>query len=506
MAYAVMGKKDGLQCRVRYSIEQDAVANTSALRLTGLEMTADRALGAYWILGNLTVNGKKLWGYSNWYSQVMLTTGWNPAGHCPEGTAPVVVEHDSAGNAQVKLRVSFTFASTGVSLSYTSSVTVTLDAIPRVTELEAVPGELGAVMALQLNRKNGDFRDTVSYVCGERTGIVVEKTEDTQFLWMPPLELAEAVPEDTVVPIRLVVTSWLGDTQIGSREVTVQCPVPDWVVPSAVLQVTDAANLTAQYAGYVQLRSQLRVQTEAAGTLGSRVTSVAVQCGSLWGEGADVTFALQDSGQVPVQVTVTDSRGRQCRVERSIRAAAYTRPWARILSLSRCDENGSPAPEGAYAQVRFSAGVTALNGKNRASYALERRVRGTEGWIRLEMPEFTGQTSLAEAVFRFPAGIDRSYDCRILVTDDFETVACGEETVQVAFALLDFHRETQAVGIGQRANEPGTVCVGLDLKLYGHHITDLAEPEGDSHAATKAYVDSRLRAMARLLGIDWEET
>lgn len=505
MAYAVMAKKDGIQCRIGYSVEQDAASNTSVLRLTSLEMTADRGLGSYWIVGSLTLNGKKLWGFDNWYSQVLLSTGWNRAGHCPEGAVPAVVEHDAGGNAQVKLRASFTFAGSGASLSYTASVTVNLETVPRVSELEISSGELGTVLELRLDRKDEAYRDTLTYVCGDRSGIIAEKTAQTQIVWMPPLELAETVPEDTVVPVRIRVTTWAGETEIGSREVTVQCRVPDWVVPAAAISFADAAGFRTQYGGYVQLRSRLRVRTEASGYLGSRVADIAVACGSLRGNGADVVFALPDSGQVDVTVTVTDSRGRQCTISRSVTVTAYERPWARISALSRCDAAGNPAPEGAYAKVTFSAGVTALGGRNQASYALERRARDSDSWIRTDMSDFAGQKELQNAVFRFPVGIDKSYDCHILVTDNFETVVCDQSRVQVAFALLDFHRDSQAVGIGQRANVPGTVCVGLDMKLYGHKITDLGEPEEDTQAATKGYVDSRLRALAQRLGINWEE-
>lgn len=505
MAYAVLGKRDGMQCRVGYTVVQDIQTNTTAIRISSLEMIADRALGSYWVVGNVTVNGKKLWGYSTWYAQILLTTSWNRAGHCPEGAPAVTIEHDDAGNAEVRFRVSFSLGSTGTSLSYTSSVMVTLDTIPRVTELAAEAGALGETMILRLTRKNAEFRDTVSYQCGRFSGVIGEKTNQGQLVWVPPLELGAAYPRDTVVPVVLRVTTWLEDTQIGRRELTVSCTMPEWAVPSLTVELSDGTHLAEQYGGYVRTRSQLRVRTGASGIYGSTVTQIAVRCGGLTGSGEDVTFSLPYSGLTAVTVTVTDSRGRTQTEERTVDVLPYERPWARIIDVCRCDMAGNPAPEGAYARITFSAGITALNGNNGAAYRLERRNLESDVWLRTELTEFAGRASLTEVSVQFPAGIDTAYDCRILAADDFETVEGSAERLQAAFALLDFHRENRAIGIGQRANQAGMVCVGLDMKLYGHRITDLAEPEGENQAATKGYVDSKLRAMAQQLGLNWEE-
>ena len=73
--------------------------------------------------------------------------------------------------------------------------------------------------------------------------------------------------------------------------------------------------------------------------------------------------------------------------------------------------------------------------------------------------------------------------------------------VGVAFAMIDFCKATQAVGIGMRANTAGTLSIGLPMDMAEHGIGNLSEPVEDQDAATKSYVDGRIAALAQTLGV-----
>ena len=90
----------------------------------------------------------------------------------------------------------------------------------------------------------------------------------------------------------------------------------------------------------------------------------------------------------------------------------------------------------------------------------------------------------------------------MIVQDHFCTVLSGTALVSVAFALMDFYSGTRAVGIGMRAVNPGMLSVGLDTDMSEHRLGNLAAPELDADAATKAYVDGCIRQLAQQLGLE----
>ena len=48
---------------------------------------------------------------------------------------------------------------------------------------------------------------TLAYRCGEREGVIAENTTREEILWTPPLELAEAFPEKSRIPLTVVLTA-----------------------------------------------------------------------------------------------------------------------------------------------------------------------------------------------------------------------------------------------------------------------------------------------------------
>lgn len=502
MLYAVLTRQNGLQCRIGYTMEQDPVTNTTRISLKSVEMSAGTTMGAYWVTGSVSIGGKKVWGYSSWYAQVMLSTGWNAAGHCPEGAPDVIVQHDAAGEASVKFSAKLDFGNGSGGYSYSGSKTETLPQIPRASILEAEPGELGQPMTIRIHRWLDTNREDISWSCGSLSGIIAEKTNEETLTWVPGLELASQETASDRVTVTLTAVTWMGAVEQGTAQLQVECRIPDSVVPGVHLAVEDSMGYSSAYGGFVQLRSRARVRVHITPAYGAWTAQTTIRLGGLTASGETAVFELTGSGNQEITAEVTDSRGRTAKAVTQISVIPYARPWASIRNTDRCDENGSPTPDGAYARIGFSAGVTGLGGKNTAVYTLQWRVHPDGSWHTVNLPEYQGMYSLTDAAGRFPAGIQGSYDCRIGVQDAFETVYTPEERLGAAFALLDFNRSILSVGVGQRAVEPNTVHIGMPLKMAGHRITDVADPETGLDAVNKQYVDTLLRRFAQQLGIE----
>lgn len=493
--------------RITYSVTQDVAQNRSVVRITKVEMRSLKSMTSTLnclIKGSISVNGTQaatlaLTGTtacSVTMSQTYAGGGEGDYWFSGFSTKNVTVNHGADGNANISVYANLAVYYNQAQLDYgiNKTVSVPLPQIPRVSALTAAGVALGQEMTIQLSRAAEGFADTVAWSCGTETGTLAEQTEETELRWTVPMELACQAPEDTQVQVVLTVTTFLDGAQVGSQETQVACTVPDSIVPTLAVTVEDRTGCAAKYGGFVQSQSQAKVMTAAEGAYGSTIREIAVRCGRLSGTGAEACFALEESGSVAVSVTVTDSRGRSASADTAITVLPYGKPQATIREAFRCDETGEPQPDGQWLKVVFDAAVTALEG-NSAVYRGLCTVHGGTETRTVLLADYTGAHTVTEGSFLLTAGLDAGYDCRVEVQDDFSTVQSEAALVSVAFALLDLCRSTKAVGIGMRAKNAGKLSVGLDTDMEEHSIGNLADPEKDQDAATKAYVDRLMESI-----------
>lgn len=494
-------------CRLTYNLSQDIGGNYSVIRITRVELKSLQSMPTTecWVLGSISVNGAtacnlELTGTTA--CAVTMSQSYDGGG---EGngwfsgfsTRDIVIGHGEDGNGGFSVYASLDVIMTnqiGLDPGIRNSAYVGLPQIPRVSSISAVGVVLGQEMTIRISRASSTFSDTVTWRCGSLSGSLAEQTTASELKWTPPVDLAAQATDSTAVPIVLTIQTFINGSQVGSREIGVSCTVPDSVVPTVSAVVTDRMGYADTYGGYVQSQSQARVVTTAAGAYGSTIRSIALRCGSLTGSGADVSFALADSGEVPITVTVTDSRGRTAQWSSSINVLAYRKPQAAVTQAYRCDSEGNPQADGVWLRVVFDGSVTALNG-NSATYRGICRVHGGEGERSVLLADYTGKTTVTGGSFLLTAGLDTGYDCFVTAQDDFSTAESGGAFVSVAFALLDFDRQNKAVGIGMRAKTKGKVSIGLDVNMEEHRISSLLDPEENQDAATKGYVDWTVKSV-----------
>ena len=445
--------------------------------------------GTFFFDGRIIVNGDTV------FSSSIAGSDGGVSVDCDESlisnfyNGTVTVNHYAATTISIQLKANtqgvpffYNAYSDGFSIS-PGSRSVTLAAIPMASAISAGAVTLGSEMTVSLTKAAAGMTDTVTWQCGTQSGTIAENSAKTAFTWTPPMSLASQAPDSTVVPITLTTATKNGDTDAGSSSVTLSCPIPQDVKPTASVTVSDETGYLAAFGSYVRSQSKVRVVTEAAGIYGSSITGISVTCGTLTGSGENLLFALPNAGTVTVSVAVTDSRGRTAAASAEIYVADYSPPVPGITALYRCDASGTAAPDGAWAKAELGCAVTSLGGQNTAACVLKYRVRGTESWTEKAVT-VPGSTV-------FPADTGSDYQVRLCASDSFTTVTSGTSPLPAAFALLDFDRKDKALGIGQRAGTAGTLSVGLPIKMGTNRITDMGAPTGAADAATKEYVDGR---------------
>ena len=496
-SYEIIGRQ--FAARVNFELTQDVGLNRSVVTVTSVEM---RALSESWggascrVVGFININGStavKMEYTSTASTGIMMLKTYNIVGGSVSKYS-VTVDHQADGSGPISVYTNlgvYVNSSSGEAGRINQTEELELPRIPRVSGLTAAGVELGQEMTITITRA-AEFTDTVTWSCGSQSGTIATKTALTQLKWVPPVSLASQAPEATQAAVVLTVTSFLEGTQVGSKETAVQCTIPESVVPTLAVTVEDRMGYLSKFGGYVQNQSQARVVTQAAGVYGSAIKSITAKCGALSASGADVSFALGQSGSVPITVTVTDSRGRSASFETSITVLPYRLPQVTIREAYRCDGTGQQQPDGQWLKVVFDGSVTALAG-NGVTYRGICTVHNGDTTRTVLLSDYTGQQTVTAGSFLLTAGVDTAYDCRVSVQDDFHTVTSVDMLVSVAFALMDFCRDTKAVGIGMRAKNAGKLSIGLDTDMDEHSIGNLADPQEDQDAATKAYVDRNAR-------------
>ena len=443
--------------------------------------------GTFFFDGRIIVNGNTVFSRSiaGSYGGVSVDCDESLISHFYNGT--VTVNHYAATTISIQLKANtqgvpffYNAYSDGFSIS-PGSRSITLAAIPMASAISAGAVTLGSEMTVSLTQAAAGMSDTATGKCGTQSGTIAANSAATAGTCTPTVSLASQAPNGTSVSITLTTATKNGDTSAGSSSVTVSCPIPASVKPTASIAVSDEMGYLATFGSYIRSQSKARVVTEAAGIYGSSITGISVTCGTLTGSGENLLFALPNAGTVTVSVAVTDSRGRTAAAEAQIYVADYSPPVPVITALYRCDASGTAAPDGAWAKAELGCAVTSLGGQNTAACVLKNRVRGTESWTEKAVT-VPGSTV-------FPADTGSDYQVSLCASDSFTTVTSGTSPLPAAFALLDFDRKDKALGIGQRAGTAGTLSVGLPVRMGGNRITDLGTPTANTDAATKGYSD-----------------
>lgn len=518
---------ENITTRITYNVSQDVMTNRSQVDVVGVEIkTSSSDRRTVWVTGSISVNNTvsaNLILSNTVACAAALSSEY--VGTASQGSgyshSPVSVQHNNDGTASVSFSVSLNFNITSGS-EYFGSVggtsSASLTRIPRVSKLNAPSVDLGSTMTIGITRAVSTFTDTITYVCGTASGTIATKTNATSINWIPTVQFAAQAPSANYVTITLSVTTYNGNTVIGTESTNVRCNITDVVSPSInSMQIVDTSpnGHLSRFGQYIQGQSTINVNITYAGVQGSSVQEVTVKCGDavktvpVSGSSASIPMTVGGVGNVAVTATITDTRGATASRSTTIYVAKYDRPTVRIQSVNRCTESGTLKGDGEYARAVFSGTATNLHPpagyyNNGVFYYVFYRERGTVDWTSVAASNIPSSEvyDLQSWYVIFAVDPDKDYECCVIVQDNFSNAQSVFLTIPVAFALMDFDRYNRSIGFGQRASTADTMHIGLDMDLHGNAIHNVAAPTSGSDAATKTYVDNSVGSAGAITKLD----
>jgi hypothetical protein len=370
--------------------------------------------------GSITIDGTK---YS--FSGIKFNTSASTSGSQVIMTKTVNVGHNSDGTKTLSCSASFY---TGLSSSgtQTASGSKTLTTIPRKSSLSASNGTLGTAQTLTVTRQATSFTHTITYKCGSASGTICTKSTNTSISWTPPLSLAQQNTTGTSVSVTFTITTYSGNTNVGSNTTAITCAIPASVKPSVSIAVSDPTGNAGSFGAYVQGQSKLKIVATASGSQGSTIKSYKTTAdGKTFTAATVTTGVVNGTGTLTITATVTDSRGRTATASTTISVLKYEYPKINSLTVSRrdYDANGENYVKSGYLEVKFSSEITALNNKNTATYSIQYKKMTATSYTTETMSDLDGQYSVSGGVFVFRADTASSYNIVLSVADAFKTVA-----------------------------------------------------------------------------------
>lgn len=385
----------------------------------------------------------------------------------------VNVPHNSNGTKTLSTSASFT---SGVSSgTVTATASKVLTTIPRKSTLTASNGTLGAAQTLTVTRQSSDFTHTITYKCGTASGTIVTKSSDTSISWTPPLTLSSQNTAGTSVSITFTITTFNHSTgaTIGTNTKTITCTIPASVKPSCSLAVTDSMGYEGIYGNPIKGLSKFKVVVTPTLAHGSPIASYSVYAnGATYTSASFTTGVLRSSGALSVSATVKDKRGRTGTATASKTVLSYTEPVISILTVHRCDEDGTENEQGEFVKVNFTAEVTALNNKNTAVYTLYYKKSTDTEFTEVGLDELEDNYSINSS-YIFPADTSNSYDVEFTAADNFKTTKRVTSASTVS-ALIHHRADGTGLGLGKLGEVENGLDVGLDAvfrkPVYGKVI------------------------------------
>ena len=455
--YGVTSTYNAYQVRAGYELVSQDVNGTSKFKLRQEVRTVKDAYETYGYTQTSILAGKKQSGKT---FSVREVDKW-----VLFGEIEITVTHDDKGDFSGTYGTSF---STNVDnkyalLSGSASVTVTLPNIPRRSGIGIVDTfniETGVV--IPITKYVSTFTDVLTISLLGKTVKTVNGISNGSRVTFTESELSNIyslLPTVTQGLFTFTLTSRNGEETIGSTNTTATGLIPETVIPTPLLVITDEEpDVATQFGCFVKGKSRLNIDASSskAGS-GANITSCKITANgeTFVGDTATTSF-LKNSGSMKISVVIEDSRGRRNTKEETINVVDYSAPYITSVLGVRCDKDGNENDSGTYAKVTLIGGVSSVNNKNTYSYKVLYKKTTSTTWNEKTIAGTTNTVKADVILENIESG--SSYDVKGYISDYFTSVELASKPVPSSFRTINWLAGGKGVAFGKIAEEEIFEC------------------------------------------------
>lgn len=442
MAELVKNYSNGSAIKIVYSYTQNVSKNQSTVTMT-LYVHRD-SYGPSWNThcdAYIQLDGSKVMTYDGSFN---IGTSWVKIG----STVSKTVNHNADGTKTISLKGFFdSLGLTSKLDDLTVSGNVTLKTIPRASSfsLSASTVTAGSTsMTVNIDRASSSFTHTVRWKLGSHTKSITGVGSSASYTI--PESWLDAIPNSTSGTGTVTVTTYNGDTKIGSTSKNFTVKAASDVVPSftGITFTRIDGDVPADWGIYVRTKSKVTVKiTGAAGVYGSTIKSYSISGGGYSGTAASLTTGfLNTAGTVTFTAKITDSRGRTATKTASITVTDYAPPVLSSVAGFRCDSAGTEQDDGNYISLTANFSGSVLDGKNPVTGEYRYKAEGGD-WSGFS-PLVSGEPAV------FAATGDATFTVQVQVSDTFSSFTQDIVVNSIRF-IMDFKAGGDGIAFGKAA-------------------------------------------------------
>ena len=436
-----------------------------------------------------------------------IEVGYNVSHSIGSGTTTIT--HNSDGtypDLEIKVRgVPKGSVTTGTFNGCSSVWTVDLPRLLRADTINvSTTSTLEAVNSLAVNitRLPGtNYSHNVYYRTSNGTKVDLMTTSDSGLskTFTLPATLASYTTTSMKFDLTIYCQSYSGSTALGETTAVTSCTIPDTDTfrPKLLnLSYSDLTSYHTKYGQYLQSLSRLKFTCLLGYAYNATLRDIRLTFDnqsavvSTTSE-VETSYPVQGSGNVPVSIKITDSRGLSSTYTDTVPVTAYAPPIVTTAQALRKTQGGVVDSNGAYVGVDYTFLWTPLGTNNKITYELQYRDLTTAAFSYFDQANSSGSDVILPAASRTYStsvanlsnelSTTQSYEFRLYVSD---TVS-GNLGYYYPFylysvsRLMHFGKDGESLGIGAQGEFSHTLNVGYSLRNPGG-IRPVLPPTGSN--------------------------
>lgn len=319
-------------------------------------------------------------------------------------------------------------------------------------------------LTVSLNKAVDAFRHRLKVTAGDKT-LYTSELFDSSHSVTVPRSWFDSFPSATTISATATVTTYNGDTAVGTASAAVTITADDGMRPqisegwatAAPYNIGAVAGLTGYIAGY----SQAEISFDAAKltqAAGAALASVTVTCSGVTSTAVPYrTPIILDAADVVC--AATDSRGRTATQTIRIEPMAYAPPTLSQVQILRCTAAGVEAEDGNYYSAKATATFSALGGQNTLTLTAAHKIQG--GVYGTETPLTSGETAIIGTI-----SPDSTYQVRITATDALGNTAVMVTSLPTRQWALKFRADGLGAAFGKAPEHSKALEIPADWQIW----------------------------------------